>query len=69
MHLLDAKRFIKIQVVKLCNEHELNSKQIADYLNRVNPYKYRVKSGVSIFYLLISDLINNLFLFFFLKEY
>ncbi len=35
MHLVDAKRFIKIQVVKLYNEHELNSKQIAHYKNRL----------------------------------
>ena len=49
MHLVDAKRFIKIQVVKLYNEHELYSKQIAHYLNRANPYKFRIKSAVSIF--------------------
>ena len=49
MHLINAKRFIKIQVIKLTYEHALSSRQIATYLNRVNPYKrdcIRVKSMI-----------------------
>ena len=47
MHLINAKRFIKIQVIKLTNEHALSSRQIATYLNRVNPYKFRLSNEVS----------------------
>jgi hypothetical protein len=47
MHLINAKRYIKIQVIKLTNEHALSSRQIATYLNRVNPYKFRLSKEVS----------------------
>jgi hypothetical protein len=35
MHFVDAKRFIKIQVIRLFNDHEPNSKEIANYINRI----------------------------------
>ena len=37
----DSLRFIKIQVIKLTNEHALSSRQIATYLNS-NLYRHRI---------------------------
>jgi hypothetical protein len=49
MHLIDAFRLIKIQVIRLYNEN-LSSKEISRYLNRVNPRKFSIKSGVSLIF-------------------
>lgn len=50
MHLVDAKRLIKIQILRLYNEHAMSSRQIANYLNRLNPSKYRLNHNVSNFW-------------------
>ncbi len=63
MHLVDAHRLIKIQVIRLYNDN-LSSKEISHYLNRVNPHKYSIKNGVSliILYLDQNDFKINIFL-------
>ena len=50
MHLVDAKRLIKIQILRLYNEHVMSSRHIANYLNRLNPSKYRLNHNVSNFW-------------------
>ena len=49
MHLVDVKRFIKIQVLKLKNEG-LTSKEISRYLNLTNPDKFRIFNEVCYLY-------------------
>ncbi len=54
MGLVDAKRLLKIQLIRLYNERftlddGLTSKQIARYLNRVNPRKFAITNDVSIY--------------------
>ena len=53
MHLVDAHRLIKIQVIRLYNDN-LSSKEISRYLIRVNPRKFAIKNGVSLFILYLD---------------
>jgi hypothetical protein len=41
MHLIDAIRFRKIQVIKLSNRG-LRTKQIVDHINDANPTKFSI---------------------------
>jgi hypothetical protein len=47
MHLIDAIRFRKIQVIKLSNRG-LRTKQIVDHINDANPTKLSIKPSVNL---------------------
>jgi hypothetical protein len=49
MHLVDAKRWVEIQVMRLYRENIMTSSEIARYLNRVNPHKFKQSSMVIFF--------------------
>lgn len=49
MHLVDAKRWLKIQVMRLYADNTMSSNEIARYLNRVNPHKFKQSSMVTLF--------------------
>ena len=45
MRVVDDNRFIKIQVIKIYNEHTITSAEIARFLNKVNPQKFRLTAN------------------------
>ena len=54
MRVVDANRFIKIQVIKIYNEHTMTSAEIARFLNKVNPQKFRLKVNVGSITVILS---------------
>ncbi len=49
MQLVDARRWKKIQVMRLHRESIMTSSEIARYLNRVNPHKFKQSAMVILF--------------------